>query len=195
MKYVETENSIKAVKNHLILVATLAEDHTNDEKLYLPREVESRDMQRRERFKNSYEKVVKTLLDMRSAYEKAIEKSNDPTNTLKLSAEEDFKMLTLPVTLTVEELITLVNRNLDNDLFKRAVREYAEKHGIRNTTLDAACAQLSAADMLRRNFKIIENYFEGYLRAEFYDAMRSAESDLDAFSLIANDHTFENLGG
>ena len=44
-------------------------------------------------------------------------------------AEEDFKILALPVTLTQKELQIMAERNKGNTLFLRAVKEYAEKHG------------------------------------------------------------------
>lgn len=44
-------------------------------------------------------------------------------------AEEDFKILALPVTLTQKELQIMAARNKGNTLFLRAVKEYAENHG------------------------------------------------------------------
>lgn len=43
-------------------------------------------------------------------------------------AEEDFKLLSLPVTLTMQELRRLAEKHKDNALFIRAVKEYAVKH-------------------------------------------------------------------
>lgn len=45
------------------------------------------------------------------------------------NAEEDFKLLALPVTLTRDELRIMVQRNQGNALFARAVAKYAQDHG------------------------------------------------------------------
>lgn len=45
------------------------------------------------------------------------------------NAEEDFKLLALPVTLSRDELRAMVKRNEGNVLFSRAVSQYAKDHG------------------------------------------------------------------
>lgn len=44
------------------------------------------------------------------------------------NAEEDYKLLALPVNLTPDELRVMAKRNENNPLFKRAVAKYAEDH-------------------------------------------------------------------
>ena len=64
---------------------------------------------------------------IKAAYDRNDRHCND---LLKIgNAEEDFKLLSPPITLTNTELVTLLNRNEGNALFARAVSVYADQHG------------------------------------------------------------------
>lgn len=61
-------------------------------------------------------------------------------------AAEDFKLLALPVTLTGKELAMLIDRNIGNKLFLRAVDQYAKEHDIPEADFAEAKSRSIAAD-------------------------------------------------
>ena len=58
---------------------------------------------------------------------------------------DDYKYLSLPVTLSTSELERLITRNADNHLFVRAAQEYAASHGLDINVPDTSKARLQAA--------------------------------------------------
>lgn len=67
---------------------------------------------------------VEILAELQAAAER------EAINMLSVgNAENDFKLLSLPVKLSENELLTLAKKNKDNALFVRAVVEYAGRHG------------------------------------------------------------------
>lgn len=123
-----------------------------------------------ETFRND---VMQTRLKIREKVEalQDIARSNKMKNLVKAgNNEEDFNLLTLPVTLTEEELTMLVDRHLGNELFVRAVKEYVEKRGIRIS--DEFSTSIANAMVYQKEHdgtasaKRIGEYLESYMPTE-----------------------------
>lgn len=77
-------------------------------------------------------------------------------------AEEAFKLLSLPVSLSVSELRTLLARHPGNMLFGRAVAQYAKDHGYEDRNLLAMAGGYVSAEagknQINGMYDIVQRY-------------------------------------
>lgn len=110
----------------------------------------------------------------------------DAMNPAKITA--DYNLLSLPVTLTADELQNLRDRNCDNPLFCRALREYFSKH---ETEYDTGVV-LDLQDSLATRRGIIENLTKELEKSIRFD-------NADGFERVGTDMLLdmcaENLNG
>lgn len=85
-------------------------------------------------------------------------------------AENDLKLLALPVALSGEDLALMLERNLDNMIFVRTVTEYAQKHGLdtdaRFIEASKKAAVASQKHAYEKNGKMLHDYLRGYFPDE-----------------------------
>lgn len=108
-------------------------------------------------------------------------------------AEEDFKLLSLPVTLTTKELRILAEKHKDNVLFLRAVKEYAEKHNYSEKDFAALeYASLPNFAAVRNTISNLQNQIEKYyFHAETLSSYQPHNADV--FSRVEETGCFDNL--
>lgn len=127
-KYQSTEKAIEAVQELQNVRCEIQDAMKGDARLYK----ESEQMKRRNGYASKYADAWIRADTAIGDLEKAIEERNAEAVNKALTdkgAEEDFRLLALPVTLTPNDLRVMLKRSGSNMLFCRAVAEYADKHG------------------------------------------------------------------
>lgn len=84
-------------------------------------------------------------------------------------AENDLKLLALPVTLSGEDLALMLERNQDNMIFFRAVTDYARAHGLENDPRFIEASKKANAAALLRDYEKKGQMLHNYLRSYFPD--------------------------
>ena len=101
---------------------------------------------------------------------KSIARDGKMKSLLAENAEEEYKLLSLPVTLTEEELAMLLDRHQGNSLFTRAVKEYVQKRDIRTTGIyekaEASAMAYQKEHDSMANINILANYLDNYAPTE-----------------------------
>jgi len=138
-KHAKTGEAIKALLEYHNMAETLKEELEQAKKRYSPEVYEQKQKEAQDKFLPFFSAAKLAIdaaaKDMKERGEKAA------LHALSIgSAEEDFKMLSLPVNLSPDELRMMLKRNEGNVLFARAVGEYAQKHNYNG----ADCRDLSA---------------------------------------------------
>lgn len=136
MSYVHssTAEAMAAVRKALRAAVELTEKAEKAKKRYSDQIYTAMEKELNEQYSN-------LCADARHALEKARQASlarvdQAVANALSIGdAEEDFKLLSLPVTLSENELRALLARHPDNMLFGRAVAQYAADHGYNDPDL------------------------------------------------------------
>lgn len=124
-KYQATRNAMQTVHEFQQMRTTLREEYAAAAKQYNEKEL----ARRCEGYANEYNESLQKVLAALKALEAdiATRKTSRINKALALgTAEEDFKLLSLPVTLSADDLRVLLSRNAENVLFCRAVAEYAK---------------------------------------------------------------------
>lgn len=127
-KYQATKNAMQAVHDFQQTRTSLRARVAEAAKKYNEKALVSYCEGCAEEYNESLQKVLAAL--------KALEADISTRRTSKINkalaigaAEEDFKLLSLPVTLSADDLRVLLARNAENPLFRRAVAEYAKGKG------------------------------------------------------------------
>lgn len=107
--------------------------------------------------------------------------------------DDDFKLLTLPVTLTEKELMHLAEKHQSNPLFIRAIIEYAQQKKYDDKPFKAV--NMHAGNDINENMKNLE-----YLQSRVENWYSSAETlskfkpeNASIFQMVENSGAFENL--
>lgn len=127
-KYPSTRNAMQAVHDFQRVRASLREAIAEDAKKYNEKE----QARRREGYANAFNESLQKVSEALKAMEADIStrRAARINNALSIgTAAADFQLLSLPVTLSVEDLRVLLARNAETPLFCRAVAEYAKGKG------------------------------------------------------------------
>lgn len=146
----------------------------------------------RKEYAESYSAACQAMDEMWKASFELIDKI-EASHLTATGAEEDFKVLTLPVTLTQKELQIMAERNKGNSLFLRAVKEYAEKHNYSTQVfsgLEFASTPnfAESRQMLAALKKQVEGYYLPCRSLDTYDPYKAA-----IFSKVEETGCFDNL--
>lgn len=107
-------------------------------------------------------------------------------------AEEDFKLLALPVNLSANELHTLLARHPDNMLFARAVAQYAKDHGHEDRSLLAMAADHIDASAEKSSINGMYDILLKYV-ADVPLAVAAQKADIRVFEQMEAEGCFDKL--
>ena len=127
-KYQSTEKAIEAVQELQNVRQEIQEAILYDAQRYK----EPEQMKRRNNYASKYADTWISANTAISNLEKDIESRKAEALNKALTdkgAEDDFRLLALPVTLSPNDLRVMLERSGSNMLFCRAVAEYADRHG------------------------------------------------------------------
>lgn len=165
-KHVETRNAVAAIYGYFA-EATLLYEQLENAKYELS---QSGYEAKRQALQEEFQQIYRST---RQAIDAAVKEAQARVEAAKSSyltignAAADYQLLSLPVTLTADDLRTLAKRNADNPLFLRSVGQYAKEHGMLEDRLgnrDLANLQYaqSGADELAARADFLRNTFDRY---------------------------------
>lgn len=105
-------------------------------------------------------------------------------------AEEDCRLLSLPVDLSPDELRLMVKRNEGNVLFGRAVAKYAREHGYDQKDLTSLAAQRSAFEQYTESANYLQTILGKCISSDSLDQMRGGNQakfleEIDAAGILS----------
>lgn len=149
---------------------------------------QEREAELMQRFRNARSAAYDKVMDASRALKQYAQASKSRDITIG-QAEEDFKLLGLPVPLTAEDLALMVERNLDNAMFFRAAQDYAAKHGLDKDPRFGQAASKGLEAAQKRDYDAhadtLSTYLQSYFPAESIVWDKSAlESQRGSFQTI-----------
>ena len=126
-KYAETSYAMRKIREMFALAKELAPQIERCKQRYSAELANEKIMEFRQQYRNANEEARKAVKDAALAARARVERARSDMLHIG-NAEEDFKLLALPVTLSRDELRAMVKRNEGNALFARAVSQYAKDH-------------------------------------------------------------------
>lgn len=126
-KNVDTFYAMKKIREMFALARELATQIDRCKQRYSPELANEKIMEFRQQYRDASEEARQAVKEAIQAAHSRVEKARSEMLHIG-NAEEDFKVLALPVTLSRAELRAMVKRNEGNALFARAVAQYAKEH-------------------------------------------------------------------
>lgn len=127
-KYAETSYAMRKIREMFSLANELAPQIERCKQRYSAELANEKIMEFRQQYRTANEEARKAVKEAIQAAHDRVESARSEMLHMG-NAEEDFKLLALPVTLSRDELRAMVKRNEGNVLFSRAVSQYAKDHG------------------------------------------------------------------
>lgn len=123
----DTFYAMKKIREMFALVDELAPQIERCKQRYSQEPANQRIMELHEQYRAANHEARNAVSEAIKAAHNRVE--NSRADALHVgNAEEDFKLLSLPLTLSRDELRAMVKRNEGNALFARAVSQYAKDH-------------------------------------------------------------------
>lgn len=144
----DTSYAMKKIREMFALAQELAPQIDRCKQRYSPELANEKIMEFQQQYSAAREEARQAVKEAIKAARNRVEKARGEMLHIG-NAEEDFKVLALPVTLSRDELRAMVKRNEGNVLFARAVAQYAEKHDYNDNDLRALAAPMSFNDELQ----------------------------------------------
>lgn len=126
-KNADTFYAMKKIREMFALARELAPQIDRCKQRYTPELANEKIMEFRQQYRAANEEARQAVKEAIQAAHSRVEKARSEMLHIG-NAEEDFKLLALPVTLSRNELRAMVKRNEGNVLFARAVSQYAKDH-------------------------------------------------------------------
>lgn len=126
-KHIDTSNAMNKIREMFALARELAPQIDRCKQRYSPELANQKIMEFHQQYRAANQEARNAVKAAIGAARQRVE--NARSEMLRIgNAEEDFKVLALPVTLSRDELRAMVKRNEGNVLFARAVAQYAKEH-------------------------------------------------------------------
>lgn len=146
-KYAETSYAMRKIREMFALANELAPQIERCKQRYSAELANEKIMEFRQQYRTANEEARKAVKNAAQAARARVERARSDMLHIG-NAEEDFKLLALPVTLSRDELRAMVKRNEGNYLFARAVSQYAHEHKYEEPDFRALANPLSFNDDL-----------------------------------------------
>lgn len=190
-KHVETAYAMRKIREMFALAKELAPQVDRCKQRYSPELANEKIMEFHQQYRAANQEARKAVTEAVQAARARVERARSEMLHIG-NAEEDFKVLALPVTLSRDELRAMVKRNEGNVLFARAVAQYAENHKYDDPDFRTLANPLPFNDQLHdidSAFVQLMNYCE----EDRLDAVVTNDWRASAFATVDEMGLFENM--
>lgn len=126
-KYPTTATAMDKIRDTIAMVPVMASEIERIKSRYAPAIAEEKISGLCNQYRDACRSAHASVKEAISAAHERVEEKRSAMLHLG-NAEEDFKLLALPVTLSRNELRVMLKRNEGNEMFARAVGQYAQEH-------------------------------------------------------------------
>lgn len=190
-KNADTFYAMKKIRDMFALARELAPQIDRCKQRYSPELANEKIMEFQQQYRAANEEARQAVKEAIQAARNRVE--NARSEMLHIgNAEEDFKVLALPVTLSRDELRAMVKRNEGNVLFARAVAQYAEKHKYDDPDFRTLANPLPFNEELQY-INDAEALLMRYCEEDRLDAVITNDWRASAFATVDKMGAFENL--
>lgn len=190
-KNVDTFYAMKKIREMFALARELGQQIDRCKQRYSPELANQKIMEFHQQYRAANQEARKAVKEAIQAARNRVEKARSDMLHIG-NAEEDFKVLSLPVTLSRDELRAMVKRNEGNVLFARAVAQYAEAHKYDDPEFRALANPLPFNEDLQY-IGDAEAHLMRYCEEDRLDAVLQNDWRALAFSEVEEKGLFENL--
>ena len=190
-KNVDTFYAMKKIRDMFALARELAPQIDRCKQRYSRELANEKIMEFHQQYRDANHEARKAVKEAIQAARNRVEKSRSDMLHIG-NAEEDFKVLALPVTLSRDELRAMVKRNEGNVLFARAVAQYAEEHKYDDPDFRALANPLPFNEELQY-INDAEAMLMRYCEEDRLDAVITNDWRASAFATVDEMGAFENL--
>ena len=190
-KHAETAYAMRKIREMFALAKELAPQIDRCKQRYSPELANQKIMEFHQQYRAANHEARKAVKEAIQAARNRVEKARSEMLHIG-NAEEDFKVLSLPVTLSRDELRAMVKRNEGNVLFARAVAQYAEAHKYDDRDLRAMANPLPFNEELQY-INDAEAHLLRYCEEDRLDAVLQNDWRALAFAEVEGKGLFDNL--
>lgn len=190
-KHAETAYAMRKIREMFALAKELAPQIDRCKQRYSPELANQKIMEFHQQYRAANHEARKAVKEAIQAARNRVEKARSEMLHIG-NAEEDFKLLALPVTLSRDELRAMVKRNEGNALFARAVSQYAHEHKYEEPDFRALANPLSFNDDLYTADEAFSHLMR-YCEEDRLDAVLQNDWRALAFAEVEEKGLFENL--
>lgn len=190
--YKNTENAyaMSKIRDMFALVPELAAEKERLFKRYSPDVANEKYSELQSRYRDANHEARNAVKEAIRAAHSRVEKSRSEMLHIG-NAEEDFKLLSLPVTLSPSDLRAMVKRNEGNDLFARAVSQYAKDHNYNDS--DFRLGTMPPFEEHHRQIDEADKHLMRYCEEDRLDVAINHDWRGLAFNRVDKEGLFANL--